>query len=142
MPATRNSYPHLLPEDARLWNDYRVIYNPPHVSFLYDVQVGEGRDPGPAFANNIRQMATQLSRRRIDVVGILPDSIEIFELTQSCGLRAVGQAMVYPALLKITWDTKVPIFVTVICRDLQSNIQQALDEFKIPVVVVPLIPSA
>jgi hypothetical protein len=136
-PSRPLNYPHLLPEDAKLWNDYLEQFSPPHTTFMYDVAVGPGRDPGDSFDDPIRKMALQLSKRRIDVVGILPDGVEIFELTQSAGLKAAGQAIVYPHLLKVTWNLSVPVTTTIICRSCQDDIQPVLDTWDIRLVVIP-----
>jgi hypothetical protein len=135
-------YPHLTAEDNDLWNDFQILFPPPHLTFMYDVSVGAGRDPGPDYPHNIRLMALRLSKRRIDVVGITPDYLEIFELTQSAGLRATGQSVVYPHLLRITWGATLPIRTTILCRDCQDDIQSVLDEFQIRLVVVPVIPRS
>lgn len=138
----RTRYPHLLPEDNQLWNDYQIFHEPAFDTFLYDVAVGLPRDPGAEFPDNIRAMAMRLSRRRLDVVAINASGIMIFEITQSAGLRAVGQAMVYPHLLRTTWQTTVPIAVTIVTRTIEPNIHSALSEFNILVVVVPFIPTS
>jgi hypothetical protein len=130
-------YPHLLPEDAELWNDYLEQFSPPHTTFLYDVAVGPGRDPGDSFADPIRKMALQLSKRRIDVVGIQPDGVEIFELTQSAGLKAAGQAIVYPHLLTVTWNLSIPVTTTIICRFCQDDIEPVLDAHAVRLVIIP-----
>ena len=93
-------------------------------------------------ADNIRKMALQLSKRRLDVVGILTNGVEIFELTQSAGLKAAGQAVVYPHLLRVTWQFSLPIKTTIICRVCQDDIKQVLDQFQIEIVVVPVIPRS
>lgn len=130
-------YPHLLPEDADLWNDYLEQLSPPHTTFMYDVAVGPGRDPGDSFDDPIRKMALQLSKRRIDVVGIQPDGVEIFELTQSAGLKAAGQAIVYPHLLTVTWDLSIPVTMTVICRNVQDGIESVLYAHGVRLVIIP-----
>lgn len=135
-----NKYPHLMPEDAQLWNDFRTLFELPHLTYMYDVAVGMGRDPGIEYPMNIRQMALRLSKRRLDVIGITPDYLEIFELTQSAGLRAAGQAMVYPHLLRATWGSTLPITTTIVCRNVQDDIEPVLSEFGIRLVVCPVIP--
>jgi len=137
-----NKYPHLLQEDADLWNDYQLIYRPPHPSFLYDVEVGPGRDPGPDFEDNIREMAIHLSKRRLDVVGIMPDTIDIFELTQSAGLKATGQAIVYRHLLTVTWSLTVPVTTTIICRICQDDIQPVLSAQGVRLIIIPPLPTS
>lgn len=135
-----NKYPHLLPEDARLWNDFQILNQPDHHTFMYDVAVGPGRDPGSEFPNNIRLMALQLSKRRLDVVGIKPEYVEIFELTQSAGLKAAGQAIVYPHMLRVTWQLSTPIVTTILCRECQDDISEVMKAFQIELIVVPTIP--
>lgn len=130
-------YPHLLPEDALLWNNYIEQFSPTHTTFMYDVPVGEGRDPGTDFPENIRTMAIQLSKRRIDVVGISADGIDIFELTQVAGLRAAGQCIVYPFLLKLTWNLTIPITTTVICRSCPIEIKETLLQHSIRLIIIP-----
>jgi len=109
---------------------------------MYDVAVGPGRDPGDGFDDNIRQMALQLSKRRIDVVGIRPDGIEIFELTQSAGLKAAGQAIVYPHWLIATWEVSAPVSTTIICRICQPDIVDVLDRYNIRLVTIPVPANA
>ena len=137
-----NKYPHLLPEDARVWNDFRILHQPDHITFMYDVAVGEGRDPGPLFPDNIRTMGLRLSKRRLDVVGVKPDYVEIFEITQSAGLKAAGQALVYPHLLRVTWQVTLPIVTTILCRECQPDVRESLENFDIAIIVVESIPNA
>lgn len=140
--SPRTNYPHLLPEDSILWNDYLEQFSPPHYSFLYDVAVGPGRDPGPTFDQSLREMALLLSKRRIDVVGILTDAVEIFELTQSAGLKTAGQAIVYPHLLRVSWSLFVPILTTVVCRSCQDDIEPVLYAHDIRLVIIPAEPTS
>jgi len=138
LPTTLpSSYPHLLPEDAQLWNDYQENFPLTHVTLMYDVAVGEGRDPGETFEPHIRAMAIGLSKRRIDVVAIAPDHIDAFELTQSAGLKAVGQALLYPHWLTVTWQLTIPVTMTIICRSFQSDILPVLDAHHIGLVIIP-----
>ena len=134
--ARPSRYPHLLPEDAELWNDYIEQYSPPHPTFLYDVAVGPGRDPGDSFEDSIRKMALQLSKRRIDVVGVLPDGIDIFELTQSAGLKSLAQAIVYRYWLTVTWQLTIPVSSSIICRSYQPDVFPLLLAHDIGLLVV------
>jgi len=109
---------------------------------MYDVPVGPGRDPGDSFEDPIRKMALQLSKRRIDVVGILPDGVEIFELTQSAGLKSAGQAIVYPYWLAVTWELTIPVTTTIICRSCQPDILPVLKASNIRLVTIPARPHA
>lgn len=130
-------YPHLLPIDGLLWNEYRERFLPQHTDYFYDVAVGEGRDPGADYDDRLRMMGIRLSRRRIDVIGINPDRIDIFEITQSAGLKACGQALTYPALLRATWQTTLPIKMIVICRTVQSDMSGIFELYGADLVILP-----
>jgi hypothetical protein len=105
---------------------------------MYDVAVGPGRDPGDSFPDPIRKMALQLSKRRIDVVGIRPDGVDIFELTQSAGLKSAGQAIVYPHWLTVTWQLTIPVTTTIICRSCQPDVFPVLQSYDIRLITIPL----
>jgi hypothetical protein len=130
-------YPHLLPIDGQLWNEYRERFQPQHSDYFYDVAVGEGRDPGPDYADRLRMMGIRLSRRRIDVVGINSDRLDIFEITQSAGLKAAGQALTYPELLRHTWQTSLPIKMIVICRTVQTDMSGIFELYGADLVILP-----
>lgn len=130
-------YPHLLPVDGQLWNEYRERFAPQHADYFYDVAVGEGRDPGANYDDRLRMMGIRLSRRRIDVIGVNPDRIDIFEITQSAGLKACGQALTYPALLRMTWQTTLPIKMIVICRSVQSDMSGIFETYGADLVIIP-----
>jgi hypothetical protein len=104
---------------------------------MYDVAVGPGRDPGDSFEDPIRKMALQLSKRRIDVVGVLPDGIDIFELTQSAGLKSLAQAIVYRYWLTVTWQLTIPVSSSIICRSYQPDVFPLLLSHDIRLLVVP-----
>lgn len=117
------------------------MHEPDHFTFLYDVAVGEGRDPGENYEFNIRSMAIQLSKRRIDVVGILFDRVEIFELTQLANLKAIGQALIYVHWLTVTWQLTVPVTATIICRACQPDILPVLQAQNVRLVTIPTLPD-
>jgi hypothetical protein len=119
-------YPHLLPEDALVWDRFLLGHPFDSNSFEYDVQVGRGRPyPGPA-SPGIHKMALDLSRRRIDVVGHTPTCTKIYEVTRQAGLTAVGQLIAYPILYAKTYDPPGPCRPVLVCEELQSDIETVL----------------
>jgi hypothetical protein len=127
MAILNRLYPHLLPEDIELWQDWLKLHPTRFERFEYDVLIGQGRDPGPSYQPNIRQMAITLSQRRIDALGYNAEGITIIELTVSAGLRAIGQLATYPALFHATYNPRTAVSLLLICREVQSDIKPILE---------------
>lgn len=88
--------------------------------------MGVGRDPGAGYKPNIRQMAIDLSQRRIDAIGHRIGQIDIIEITPHAGIKAIGQLEVYPTLYRWTFRPTFPLVPVLICRDISPDIQLKL----------------
>ena len=130
-------YPHLLPQDAALWQ-FHLDHNPDLYSQIYyDVHVGDGRDPGDSFDPHIRRMAIQLSQRRIDAVAYTPQLIYIIEVTATTGLTAIGQLHAYPTLYQARFHPDRPLSPLLITAEFSSDTQRVFDELRIPYIIYP-----
>jgi len=120
-----NSRPtRLSPEDRELWEIFERD-NPefaPDIKF--DVRVGEGFDPGPSFAEEIRRDSVMLTQRRIDVVCTWPEKIWLMEITHTASLRAIGQMEVYPFLFMQTFRAQQPIYVVLMYRHCDADLER------------------
>lgn len=86
-------YPHLGPEDAKIWTEF-IVNNPAFFKAVeYDVRVGEGRDYSDYEEGPIKQDMEHLSKKRIDVVGFRSEEIWVIELKPNAGMSAIGQAL-------------------------------------------------
>lgn len=115
-------FPHLLPQDIEVWKRYLTEHEHEFDSIVYDLRVGDGRDPGPDFADNIRSMAIGLSQRRIDAIGFKGNNVTIIEVTTRAGLTAIGQLKVYPVLYKALNPTVGTITPLLVAERLQDDI--------------------
>jgi len=130
-------YPHLLSTDVPVWERFIALHGDEYIRFDYDVRVGEPRDPGISFEPNIRQMAMDISRRRIDAVGVQPNKLTIIEITRRAGLTAVGQLITYPILYAQTYGDTRPLTPLLVCEEADSNIRAALAAHNIGFVLLP-----
>src|SRR5512138_974790 len=121
-------YPHLLPEDIVLWERFLSLHGPEFSHFEYDVRVGQGRPIGDSYPDNIRQMAIDLSQRRIDAVGYTSTELYIIEVTVSAGLKAVGQLITYPILYTETFRPSRPLHPLLVTEALQPDVLPALEK--------------
>jgi len=134
---TSSKFTHLLPADAQLMAAFLELY-PDRYNFIdYDIKVGVGRDPGPAYSDHIRKMAVHLSQRRIDAVGTAPNFIELIEITTSAGLTALGQLQAYPILYLQTYLTSLPVLPLLLTYGFQSDMEHVYRENAIPFIIIP-----
>lgn len=127
----RARYPHLLPQDAAVWDRFLALHGSEYITIDYDIRVGDGRDPGPETPDNLRSMALDLSMRRIDAVGDTGDQIHIIEITRVAGLKALGQLLAYPTLYATRFPTTKPIIPILVAESFDSDCKPAFDTHKI-----------
>ena len=131
-------YPHLLPVDGEIWHTHNAAHCDQYSQLEYDVRVGDGRDPGPDFPENMRAMALALSCRRIDVVGTRGNTLDIIEVTHSAGLKAIGQLIAYPILYRQTYPTTMILNPVLVAGEIQTDVLPILDRLHIQYYVYPL----
>jgi hypothetical protein len=130
-------YPHLLDQDAPILTAYLLEHGHRYHTVFFDVQVGQGRDPGPDYQDNIRNMAIRLSRRRIDALGLGKDTVDIIEITEAAGTTAIGQLITYQELyIKGRPNTQTPRLI-IAARSLQTDMQPPFDALDIEVHLYP-----
>lgn len=133
LKMTRNHrFPHLLPVDVKLWEQF-LAANPNRYSVIdYDVRVGQGR-PMPDLATaNLRRMATDLSMRRIDAIGHNGNNRTVIEITHTAGLKAVGQMIAYKFLYREKFPGNYQLDILLVAGQLESDIFPVLASSAIP----------
>lgn len=119
--ARNHKYPHLLPDDVVVWEQFLKAHPNLFHTLDYDVRIGVGR-PRPDLPDaNLRKMATDLSQRRIDVVGHQDEIRTIIEITHSAGLKALGQLHAYPILYAQTYPGQYRLRTLLVAGALQSD---------------------
>lgn len=130
-------FPHLLPQDIPVWQRFLEKYGDDYTHIEYDVRVGKGREAALHLPILIRQMALDLSMRRIDAVAHTSSRITIIEITRRADLKAVGQLTTYPVLYAQTFHPSLPIFPLLVAEELHSDIEPALRNAGIPWLLFP-----
>lgn len=120
-----------------MWERFLKAHPDKYKHYDYDVRVGTGRDPGAQVPPNIRRMASDLSKRRIDAVGYTDSHLTIIEITLSAGLRAIGQLIVYPYLFRDTNNIATLPDVLLVAAEIQTDIKSILDELRLPYLLFP-----
>ena len=97
-PEKLAKYPHMSPEDVRIWERYLEHHAQEWEWFAYGVKVGKGAPVPPGTPEWLARMWKSLTKKRIDVVGSRNGRIWVIEVKPRCGLSAFGQAMAYREL--------------------------------------------
>ena len=137
MSVKNNQFPHLLPLDIEIWEAFLEERDDLYFRFEYDVRVGAGRDPGQNFEPNIRQMAIDLSHRRIDAVGFQINQITIIEITAKADLKCIGQVMAYPILYKEKFQPTELLRTLIVADELGTDLESTLDQLPVDIWIRP-----
>jgi len=110
----------------------------PGDKFDYNVHIGTGRDPGPGFEANIRQMAIRVTQSRLDAVGFKGDTPYIFEVKRVVTSRQIGQVLGYAATWRETKVTPIPAIPMLVGGDFNENDLHLLQQVGIKLDIVPV----
>jgi hypothetical protein len=160
MEAERAKYPAMNPAEILVWQQFlrlhEIEYDPLPASWLtwrktqlgaqpqpgdvfdYNVRIGTGRDPGPAFDQSVRNMAIMSTQFRLDAVGFQGDTPVIFEVKRDGGPPQVGQLISYGALWSKLAITSTAPAMVLVCADFKENALAAIQEHGIKLVTVPV----
>lgn len=130
-------YPHLLPQDAPILTAFLKEHGARYTVVHFDVRIGAGRDPGPDFEPYIRNMALDLSRRRIDALGHARDHVDIIEVTDSAGTTTIGQLITYQELYIRDHHPAGDPKLILVARTLQTDMRTAFAALDIEIHLYP-----
>jgi hypothetical protein len=106
--------------------------------FDYNVRIGSGADPGPAFDQTTRNMAIMATQFRIDAVGFQGDTPILFEVKRDAGPAQIGQLLSYDALWRKQKVTPVDPQMVMVAADFKPNALALLSESGIQLITVPV----
>jgi len=129
-------YPHMFPRDIEIWERYLKIYKKDYQQFLYDVKIGSV----PQFPNGlppeIYKMGEDLWKKRIDVVGIKTNEIEVIEVKPNAGLSALGQVLGYAKIYTDEKKPSLPVYPVLITDYPKEDIPSLSLSFGVRLVIV------
>jgi len=102
LQSERLKYPGLLPREIIIFREWLRLHERDFDRFDYNVRVGDGFDPGPAFDAATRRMAIANSQKRIDAVAWQGSAVTLIEVKDRAGLSAIGQLIGYRPLWQQT----------------------------------------
>lgn len=128
--------PHLSPEDLALWRRWRPLHERDYEGFHFDVRLITPQALPPDLEPNIRRMWLMNTAKRIDVLGVKRDRLDIIELRDNAGLSAIGQLLGYWARLSKEPIVDRPLHMLLVTNRLDPDVVEAARLHSIEVEIV------
>lgn len=93
---------HMSTEDYALWIRYRPVITPARPLLYFDVALGGERAAEAKAPKDFERMWWRLNAKRIDVLAVYADRVDIIELRNAAQANAVGRLLMYKQL----WDAE------------------------------------
>lgn len=154
-------YPHMGPEECRIWHKFLATTKLNFIRIDYDVHVGTGYIPDYLMKEYLRRKEqyekgiityeefheieavvksiTALTQLRIDAVGETDREIWIFEVKPRAGRSALGQLEAYRFWYVRQFRPAKPVRLAVVCYDVDKNLEPIFASKGIEVFRVPLL---
>ncbi len=113
----------LSPIEARLFKAWLAAHKDDFESYLFNIRVGKGLDPGPTYPESARRQAILNSQKRIDVVGYRGDHPTILEIKDRGGTTALGELLVYADLYALSFPLEPGPSLRLITNSLQPDME-------------------
>jgi hypothetical protein len=124
-------------DEILVWRNWLKQFQAYYDRFDYNVRIGTGADPGPAFPQNIRDMAIAIRSLRLDAVGWQGATPAIFEVKRRAGPENVGQLLTYRAVWEAQHLSTTAPRLVLVCSDVVSHILPIVQQSNIQLVLVP-----
>lgn len=97
-PEKLRKYPHLMPEDVRIWERFLETDPIPTALVAYDVHLGSTPTLPPDAPEFLRKHVAAVYPKKVDLVMYFPAQTLVTEVKPFAGLTALGQALGYQHL--------------------------------------------
>lgn len=129
-------YPHMAPNDVEIWNRFIKKHPREFDRVAYDVPVGAGAEfdtvVNPLTGGDVKK----LYQRKIDVVAVQGEIINVIELKPRASTGAIGQVVGYSSLFRREWPGNYVIIKMIITDALVPEMDYLCKEANVRLVVV------
>jgi len=117
-------YPHLRAEESKIWD--RFIEKNPKIfeEVIYDAKIGKSRDYSDYPEDKIREDMEYLSKKRIDVIGLIGDDVYVIEVRPKANLSAVGNALGLAELVRDVTPVYKIVIPTIITDEILPDMPE------------------
>ncbi|MBA7494459.1 hypothetical protein ES702_05035 [subsurface metagenome] len=137
----RGSPPHMLITDIPVWYRFLEVYGDRFKSLYYDCFVGGPWHTARELEDPMTRMWWANTAKRLDALAVLENEIWIIEVSQSPGLRSIGQLQSYRVLY--LEDPKFPLIekMVLVLEHIDTDVIASAGAYGIQCYVMPAIPG-
>lgn len=135
-------YPGMFAPEQEVWRAWLLKNQSYYDRFEYNVRVGPGEDPGPAYPEEIRRMAILNSQPRIDVVAYSVRGREIIEVKVRAQNEVIGQIASYMHLYPSSFPGSYVLTARIVCNEYPIYLAQTARNWGISIDAVGITLSA
>src|SRR5713101_420627 len=136
LESERAQYPAMQVDEILVWRNWLQLHQAEYDRFDYNVKIGTGTDPGPAFDDNIRKMAIAIRSLRLDAVGYQAGAPTLFEVKRRAGPENVGQLLTYRAVWQAQQLSAAAPRLVLVASDVMTHILPIVQQSGIELVIV------
>lgn len=129
-------YANIRDAERAIWERFIDKYPDAYDEVAYNVKVGEGSEIPEGTEENLAKGFKELTQHKIDVVGFKGDRIDIIELKDYAGTRAIGQVIGYRRLFNRGYNPSTPPSLVIITDVLRADTKIIAEEENIKIIVV------
>lgn len=129
-------YPHMLPEERRIWSKFITGKERNYLKLTYDLHLGYGVFPPYDASPQLKAVIESTSRKRVDAIGESVNQITIFEVKPRGGMSAMGQLLTYKDLYVKEYRPTKPIKLALVCERLEPDVSSTLQANGIEIFIV------
>ena len=132
----RTYYPHMLPDEARIWTKFLQTTHLDFIRIDYDVHLGQGILPLPGEPDFMKDLKLAVTRKRVDAVAETAEDIWIFEVKPRIGMSALGQLINYFELYQAEYRPTKGIMLVAVGEREEPDIRAAFDLHAVNIILV------
>lgn len=119
--SDRTKFPGMRPREGQVMRLWLREHEQEFDSFDYNVRVGPGRDPGPAYSAEIRRNGLLSSQLRLDAVGWRAGRPTLIEVKDFATMTAIAQLALYAAVWRAEHPELIEPALLVVCSNAQPG---------------------
>ena len=114
--------------ESRIFRAWLAQHGAEYDHFEFNVRVGEGVQVAETTPEFVRELASAVSRPRIDVVAIVGDTVRILEVKVRAGLSSIGQVIGYRTLYFADHPATPRVELQIIAARTSPDVVRVLEE--------------
>ena len=124
-------YPHMIGEDTDVWNRFILAFPNRFDTVDYDIHVGHGAKIFDIEDPKAQNYWTQLTKKRIDVIGYKDNFVTIIEVKNRVGLYTLGQILGYRFLYLREHPERSTVLTLILCAKIDQDDMDLLSHYDI-----------